>query len=499
MTSTCFIPTPVSGETLMQICINGTSVSMTPYDGTDPSVDALGAVQSNVDSFISDVDTFYLLFAGCLVFFMQCGFSMLEAGCVSAKNTQNILYKNLMDACLGAFFFWGIGYGFAYGTEEGTLNHFIGIGNFFLYDADVDYIGFFFQWAFAATAATIVSGSVAERCSLPAYFTYSTFLTMFIYPVVVHWVWSTEGWLSAFVDDSNVTKFFTNNMMDFAGSGVVHMVGGFSGLMGAIALGPRSGRFEPGGEEKYRPHSVLNAALGVAILWFGWYGFNCGSTLGINGYGAIAAKVAVTTTLAAAFGAITCTVYARVVPKEKHWDLLLSLNGVLAGLVSITAPCCLVEPWAAAVIGIIGGIIYIASSNLLKYLKIDDPLDACPIHGFCGLWGVISVGIFTTDENIAWAYGGDASYSTGEQLGVQILGGLAILLWTLGTSGILFFTLKALKVLRVSEDVEEAGLDNSEHGGKAYNFATEKDAAAATPMIRVGSSKQQDSLQGATD
>lgn len=465
----------------MRICIDLATnmvVSTTDISGEDGATDPLTALTD-------DTNIFWLIFGGCLVFFMQAGFSMLEAGCVSAKNTQNILYKNLMDACLGCFGFWALGYGFCYGQSEGTLNPFIGVGSFFLSDVDNSsastYAFFFFQWAFAATAATIVSGSVAERCSLPAYFLYSTVLTIFIYPVVVHWVWSSEGWLSAFQSGE---KMWGNNMIDFAGSGVVHMVGGCSGLMGAVALGPRKGRFEEGGDARYRPHSVLSAALGVCILWFGWYGFNAGSTLAIAGQGAIASKVAVTTTIAAAFGALTCTTYARVVPKEKSWDLMLSLNGVLAGLVSITAGCCVVDPWAAALIGIIGAAIYIGASNLLKKLKIDDPLDAFPIHGCCGFWGCIAIGIFSSDANIDFAYGGEPTFSTGEQFGVQLIGAACIAVWTFATSGALFFTLKALNILRVSEKMEEDGLDASEHGGQAYNFAAE-DAGSAVPMVHV--------------
>ena len=321
--------------------------------------------------------------------------------------------------------------------------------------------------AFAATAATIVSGSVAERCRLSAYFFYSTFLTILVYPVVVHWVWDSEGWLCAWGSNTSISN---NGMIDFAGSGVVHMVGGFSGLMGAMAIGPRKGRFDEGGEDKYKPHNVLVAALGVCILWFGWYGFNCGSTLVIaDGASAIASKVAVTTTLAAA--ATTCSMYSRIL--YGHFDLMLSLNGVLAGLVSITAPCPVVDPWAAIVIGIIGAFVFIGASALLKKLKIDDPLDAFPIHGACGFWGVIAVGIFATDANVAWSYGNvNDDVSTMKQLGVQLVAGLAIAGWTIVTSGALFFGLKLLGILRVSEEDEEEGLDKSEHNGSAYN-ATE--------------------------
>merc|ERR1719444_259241 len=255
---------------------------------------------------------------------------------------------------------------------------------------------------------------------------------MFVYPVVVHWVWDTEGWLCAWNPD---TALGNNGMIDFAGSGVVHMVGGFSGLMGAIAVGPRMGRFEPGGDEKYKPHNVLVAALGVAILWFGWYGFNCGSTLLIaGGASAVAAKVAVTTTLAAAAAAVTCSMFSRFV--YGHFDLMLSLNGVLAGLVSITAPCPVVDPWAAIVIGFIGAFVYIGSSTGLKKLKIDDPLDAFPIHGACGFWGVVAVGIFASDKNADWAYGYDGSdeIESGTQIGIQLLGGVCIAAWTMATA-----------------------------------------------------------------
>jgi len=386
------------------------------------------------------------------------------------------LYKNLMDACVGAMAFWLLGYGFAYGNADD--NKFIGTANFALSEETNEggtYHSFFFQWAFSATAATIVSGSVAERCRLESYFIYSIFLTVFVYPVVVHWVWDTEGWLCAW----GTGKVFSgvdegpggsNGLIDFAGSGVVHMVGGFSGLMGAIALGPRTGRFEPGNEEKFAPHNTLIAALGVVILWYGWYGFNAGSTLLVaNGASSVAAKVCVTTTIAAAASACSCTIYSHFM--LHRFDLMLSLNGALAGLVSITAGCSVVDPWAAAVIGILGSFVFIAFSALLKKLKIDDPLDAFPMHGMCGFWGVLAVGIFGTDDNVKFAYGNDVdAIARGEQFGVQFVGALAIAAWTVATAGGLFFVLKAAGILRVPLDIEAEGLDLSEHGGAAYNL-----------------------------
>jgi len=393
----CFNP-----EATIKVCVNettGLATFTTVEDVGDSALATVGSIGSvDTSGFISagDVDTMWVLICGILVFFMQAGFSMLEAGCVSSKNVQNILYKNLMDACIGAISFWFIGYGLAYGNSKDGI--FIGGSNFFANEENVDpssedydglgYHSFFFQWAFAATAATIVSGAVAERTKLSAYFVYSIFLTAFVYPVVVHWVWDSEGWLCAWKADGK--KFMSdseasNGLIDFAGSGVVHMVGGFSGLMGAIAVGPRLGRFTEerdaaGNVIVHEEHNKLLASLGVCILWFGWYGFNGGSTLMVSdGYAALAAKVCVTTTLAAASAAITCTVYSRVLFHK--FDLMLSLNGVLAGLVSITANCAVVEPWGAAVIGFLGAFVYIGSSALLKKLKIDDPLDAFPITG----------------------------------------------------------------------------------------------------------------------
>ena len=331
-----------------------------------------------------------------------------------------------------------------------------------------------FQWAFAATAATIVSGAVAERCKFVAYLTYTTALTAFIYPIVVHWAWSSHGWLSAFTEKGKVPFLKANGFMDFAGSGVVHMTGGAAALVGSIFLGPRAGRFTPKGAVVAMPgHSTVLAALGTFILWFGWYGFNPVSTLKFE-YMGDAARVAVTTTLAAATGG--CTTLAIHVALNNPPDIFPALNGILSGLVSITGPCSVVEPWAAAFIGFIGGFVYYGSSTLLKKLQIDDPLDAAPVHFFCGIWGVIAVGLFAEKTYTLNLYGKDVdSYgallgSDGKQLGNQIIGVLAITGWVCTTCSIVFGTLKALKLLRVNAEDEELGLDSSHHGGDAYNF-----------------------------
>jgi len=425
-----------------------------------------------------NLDSLWFMLGGVLVFFMQAGFALLEAGSVRAKNTKNILLKNTLDACLGTAVWFAWGFALAFGADPDDPNDFIGGTTepslYFLEDAhDAGTLRtFFFQWAFAAAAATIVSGAVAERCNFTAYLIYTVVITGFIYPVVIYWGWSGSGWLYPSTDHLE-----GNGFLDFAGSGLVHMVGGGCGLMGAIFLGPRIGRFrdDDGKVIEIQGHSTVLAALGTFILWFGWYGFNGVSTLAFSNM-AVAIKVCVTTTISAAFGgassfAIHCSI-------EKVPDVAPALNGILAGLVSITAPCAFVEPWAAMFIGAIGGAVYYGSSALLKKLKIDDPLDAAPVHFFCGIWGCISVGFFGTKENIgaAWGlmdedaigvfYGGD-----GKCLGIQIAGVLAIIAWTCGMSGILFASLKQLGILRVRKEDEMAGLDESHHGGTAYDFA----------------------------
>lgn len=421
----------------------------------------------------SALDTLYLLFGTALVFLMQAGFALLEAGSVRAKNTKNILLKNTLDACLGAILWWACGYAFAF--EKG--GEFIGgkdYDAYFLANTDSNtadaepYIWWLFQWAFAAAAATIVSGAVAERCNFAAYLVYTTVITGFIYPVVVHWGWSGEGWFS--------TEFGDNGFVDFAGSGIVHMVGGAAALMGAIFLGPRYGRFrEDTGEIVDMPgHSTVLAALGTFILWFGWYGFNPVSTLAFGGM-AVAEKAAVTTTIAAAAGGVTTL--ATSVAMGNPLDVGPALNGILAGLVSITASCSVVEPYAAAIIGVIGGLVYYGSSKMLLMMKIDDPLDASPVHFFCGAWGVISCGLFATQYNLAAAFGiNNDEYGLfygggGKQLGIQLVGVVTFAAWTCSTSGLMFFVLKTIGMLRVPESEELAGLDESHHGGGAYDFS----------------------------
>jgi Amt family ammonium transporter len=378
-----------------------------------------------------------------------------------------------MDACLGAILWYLIGYPLAYGKDSGK---FIGT-TWDVIDGCADYATWMFQWAFAATAATIVSGAVAERCKFGGYIIYTTVLTAFIYPVVAHWGWSSYGWLSPMYG-----SLPGNGFHDFAGSGIVHMCGGGAALMAAIAIGPRHGRFTADGVTDMPGHSTTLAALGTFILWFGWYGFNPVSTLD---YGSMytASRVAVTTTLSAAAGGST-TLILHVLHKNAP-DVSPALNGILAGLVGITAGCSVVEPYAAIIIGIIAAPVYYYSSMLLKRLRIDDPLDASPVHFFCGMWGVFAVGLFATEDYLGGSSWGAFYGGGGEQLGNQVAGLVAIAAWTCGLSGIMFFSMKYAGILRVPIEDEVMGLDESHHGGAAYYHTDTVDAAASKSTAKV--------------
>eukprot|EP01059_Diplonema_ambulator_P018969 TRINITY_DN3168_c3_g1_i1.p1 TRINITY_DN3168_c3_g1~~TRINITY_DN3168_c3_g1_i1.p1 ORF type:complete len:477 (+),score=74.93 TRINITY_DN3168_c3_g1_i1:236-1666(+) len=425
-------------------------------------------------------DMFWMVLATILVFFMQSGFAMLEAGTVRRMNVSNILFKNAFDPVLAALVWWSCGWGFAFGIDDegkasNTVNGFIGNGDFFLtsnghaFDQK-NYHSFIFQWAFCATAATIVSGAIAERCYIVAYFTYSLALCGLIYPCVVHWTWSEQGFLSTTNSDF---KRINHGMMDFAGSGVVHMVGGFSALAGAFVVGPRK-IFDS--STQFAPHDKTLVALGTLILWFGWYGFNCGSTLGLSGNGGlVAGKVGATTTLGAAGGGLGVLLLNLALGNGLLFDPVC--NGILAGLVSITAGCAVVEPYGAVIIGIIGGAVYFGATRLVKMAGIDDVLEASAVHGFCGYWGLTAVGFFATEANIEYAYGGTYGHDmvgvfyggNGKQLGTQLLGGLIIAVWSFTLSLLLFLALKFGGVLRVPDWIEKYGLDDSEHGASAFS------------------------------
>lgn len=451
--------------------------------GEDDATSAICSINDTVEGIVTGVDTFFLLFAGALVFLMQAGFAMLCAGSVRQKNVKNIMLKNLLDACGGAIGFYTLGYGFAYGSGS----TFIGGSNFAITDVKgPGYIGFFFQFAFAATAATIVAGTVAERCKMAAYLCYSLFLTAFVYPVVVRSIWSSDGFLTAFTDQDDA--LLESGVIDFAGSGVVHMTGGATALIAAVVLGPRRGRFydEDGNPletpKEFPAHSVALQILGTFVLWFGWYGFNPGSALAVANADSAgtAALCAVTTTLAAASGCVTAMAFDSLMEArttgEVSYDLTMAMNGALGGLVAITAGCSVVYPWAAIVIGIVGGLVYYGFSKLLIKLKIDDAVDAIPVHFANGAWGVIAVGLFADkglqdtagfhDLHQGWFNDfGDANL---------LLCQIIAVLWVIGWVGItmtpFFFALNALGIFRVDALEEEVGLDISHHRGAAYDM-----------------------------
>ncbi|EOQ87609.1 ammonium transporter [Leptospira yanagawae serovar Saopaulo str. Sao Paulo = ATCC 700523] len=409
------------------------------------------------------LDTLWVLVAGMLVFFMNAGFALVESGFAQSKNTVNILAKNFIVFAAATFSYWAIGWGLMFG--DGTP-FYAKDGIFFLTGLDNspalgdDYKGvyssmnwtgvpllakFFFQLVFAATAATIVSGAVAERIKFHSFLIFSFILVAVMYPFTGHWVWG-GGWLAEL------------GFHDFAGSTVVHSVGGWAALAGAIVLGARKGKFLPDGRIKpILGHNMTSAALGTLILWLGWFGFNPGSTMGV-GDGVTMAHVIVTTNISAALGALASTVTAWIILKKP--DLGMILNGTLAGLVGITAPCAIVSPTSAAIIGAVSGVLVVLSVLFFDKIKIDDPVGATSVHLVCGIWGTLAVAIF--------GYEGSPAGVDVPSILTQLYGILAIGGFTFVVSLALWFVLKLAGGIRVSEEEELSGLDLGEHGAEAY-------------------------------
>lgn len=433
------------------------------------------------------LDTMWLLLCGALVMFMQCGFAMLEAGCCRMKNVQHILLKNFTDVCVGTLGWFIFGYTFAYRgeyDEDGSLKNggfigyeaFAGVGFYETGNNGIKtintptlkgdytmYIHWFFQWAFCTAAATIVSGGVAERVNFKGYVIYSFFMSTFIYPVLVAWTWG-YGWIAGEVNDVGY--------IDFAGSGIVHMAGGVGALMGALLAGSRKDRWlHP---EDFCLHSLPLVVLGTFILWFGWYGFNCGSTLSMktDSDAAKAALVAMNTTTSAAAGGITA-LFVQFLVTQKY-DLGGLCNGILAGLVSITAPCSNVDIGTAIVIGMLGGYICVMTSLMLKRLHVDDPLDAFPVHGACGAWGVLAAALFDWGEGFKYANGwsgftcakgedGCDEHGWSKTFAANMVEILMVIVWVGGLSGILFSILKLLGLLTLGDEEQDVGADVAEH------------------------------------
>ncbi len=414
------------------------------------------ATAESVETIQTNLNIVWTCLAAFLVFFMQPGFAMVEAGFTRAKNAVNILMKNLMDFSVGSVAFFLIGFGLMFGATEGGW---FGSSLFCLSGTDPagndwNFTFLIFQTVFAATAATIVSGAMAERTKFKSYLVYSVVISVIIYPIFGKWAWGSlllgdagQGWLEA------------KGFCDFAGSTVVHSVGGWLALAGAIVLGPRIGKYGPDKKPRAIPgHNIPLAALGVFILWFGWFGFNPGSTT--VGDGSIG-RIAVTTNLSAAAAAITAMFTSWIMFKKP--DASMSLNGALAGLVGITAACATVSPVGAIIIGIIAGVLVVLSVVFIdRILKVDDPVGAVSVHGVCGAWGTFACGLFNLDGGLF--YGGGF-----HQLGVQTLGIATCLIWAFGLGLLLFTIIKVTVGLRTSPEEELKGLDIGEHGMEAYS------------------------------
>uniref|UniRef100_A0A6M2EM77 Ammonium transporter n=1 Tax=Populus davidiana TaxID=266767 RepID=A0A6M2EM77_9ROSI len=435
------------------------------------------------------VNNTYLLFSAYLVFAMQLGFAMLCAGSVRAKNTMNIMLTNVLDAAAGGLSYYLFGYAFSFGSPSNGFigRHFFGLREF--PSSQADYSFFLYQWAFAIAAAGITSGSIAERTQFVAYLIYSSFLTGFVYPVVSHWFWSGDGWASPVKSNNNL--LFGSGAIDFAGSGVVHMVGGIAGLWGALIEGPRIGRFDRSGRSVVlRGHSASLVVLGSFLLWFGWYGFNPGSFLtilksygdsgGYYGQWSAVGRTAVTTTLAGCTAALTTLFSKRLL--VGHWNVLDVCNGLLGGFAAITAGCSVVEPWAAIICGFVASWVLIGCNKLAEKLKYDDPLEAAQLHGGCGAWGLLFTGLFAKEAFVNEVYPNKAGRpyglfmgGGGKLLAAQIIEILVISGWVTMTMGPLFYGLKKLNLLRISSEDEMAGMDLTRHGGFAYAYHDDDD------------------------
>ncbi len=428
---------------------------------------------------VNPINTVWTLVAAFLVFGMQVGFTMLEAGFCRSRETVNVLMECIVDTCLCGILFYAFGFAFMFSHGNGL----IGYHWFFLNGAPTTYettgvafLAFWlFQFAFADTCSTITSGAMIGRTGFVGDLLYSVAVSGFIYPIIGHWAWGPDGFLATMGSAGNFLPSLGTGFHDFAGSTVVHTIGGFVALAGAIVLGPRLGRkFKRDGGGPMIPHDLTIAASGGLLLWFGWYGFNPGSTLSAMDFEGIG-RVAANTTLAACAAGLTAMAYAYILSKK--WDVSFTVNGFLAGLVAITCPCYWVSPAGAVMLGGVAGVIVVAGVELLEWLRIDDPIGAVPVHGICGIWGTLSLGLFAcgkygssgplAPDNTAplagLFYGGGFTV-----LAAQAIGSLTITCATFAVSLAVMYAVNALGLLRVSAEGETYGLDLHEHGISAY-------------------------------
>ncbi|MBV9662512.1 MAG: ammonium transporter [Actinobacteria bacterium] len=466
--------------------------------GAAPSQAALKAAD-----FVSPMNTAWVLVAAFLVFFMQAGFMALEAGFARSKESVNIMMECIFDTCLCGILYWAIGFAFEFGVGNSIIGH----SFFFLHHNTADYngttVGFYafvlFQFAFADTASTITSGAMLGRTSFKGDILYSLGVSGFIYPLTVHWIWgpggwlgNTMGWFHGLVPDGIVFR-------DFAGSTAVHTVGAVLSLAGALALGPRIGRkFARDGGGPLPPHDVNIAAIGAVLLWFGWYGFNPGSTLSAMDWEGVG-RVAINTTIAASAGGLVAVFFTY--PRSKKWDVGLAINGFLGGLVAVTCPCYWISPFGAVCIGAVAGILVPLATDLLEHLRIDDPVGAVPVHGACGVWGTLALGLFATGQyGVPTALGADNAvpvsglfYGGGSsQLLAQAIGNLSCIVVVAILGGALMLGVRRIPGswnLRLSRDAELEGIDLFAHGLPAYHmefgqgFSYTSPAGAARPRV----------------
>jgi Amt family ammonium transporter len=449
---------------------------------------------------VNPINTVWTLVAAFLVFGMQVGFTMLEAGFCRSRETVNVLMECIVDTCLCGllFYAWGFAFMFSHG------NGFIGMNWFFLQGAPVTYestgVAFLavwiFQFAFADTCSTITSGAMIGRTAWIGDLLYSLAVSGFIYPIIGHWTWGPDGFLATMGSAGNFLPWVGTSFHDFAGSTVVHTIGGFVALAGAIVLGPRIGRkFKRDGGGPMLPHDLTIAASGGLLLWFGWYGFNPGSTLSAMDFAGIG-RVAANTTLAACAAGLTAMFAAYTLSKK--WDVSFTVNGFLAGLVAITCPCYWVSPTGSIILGGIAGVIVVCAVELLEYLRIDDPIGAVPVHGVCGIWGTISLGLFASGEyGSTGPFAADNSaplkglfYGGGTQVLVaQLIGSAITVVATFTVAMVVMYALNAVRMLRVSREGEIEGLDLHEHGISAYPeyviSSIASPAAATLPVDRI--------------
>ena len=440
---------------------------------------AEGAPELKVTDVVNPINTTWTLVAAFLVFGMQVGFTMLEAGFCRSRETVNVLMECIVDTCLCGLLFYAFGFAFMFSHGNGFIGH----QWFFLKDAPPTYEGtgvaflafWIFQFAFADTCSTITSGAMIGRTGFVGDLLYSVAVSGFIYPIIGHWAWGPDGFLATMGSAGYFLPGLGQSFHDFAGSTVVHTIGGFIALAGSIVLGPRLGRkFKRDGGGPMMPHDLTIAASGGLLLWFGWYGFNPGSTLSAMDFEGIG-RVAANTTLAACAAGLTAMFYAYLLSKK--WDVSFTVKGFLAGLVAITCPCYWVSPTGSILLGGVAGVIVVVGVELLEYLRIDAPIGAVPVHGICGIWGTLSLGLFACgkygvtgplapDNSAALKglfYGGGTTLLT-----AQAIGSLIVTLATFAVAMAVMYAVNLTGTLRVSKEGELYGLDLHEHGISAY-------------------------------